>query len=326
MRRLIVAAATALIGIAPLPGSASTTIPGVVRQAPAVYRFTIGDAQVTALSDGTMPLDVHQVLKGISPAEMDALLARNFLVNPVQPSINTYLIEMGGRTVLVDTGTGDLFGAGNGGRLPDALAAAGIRPDQIDDVLITHTHPDHIGGLVKNGRIVFPKATVHVGKPDLDFFLDLRNSPENSPNRRVSEQVKAMFKPYMDAGKVRSFERNGEILPAISAELRPGHSPGSAIFRLTSRGQELVIIGDIIHVAAVQFDRPDVTFIFDKDPSIARADRELALKDFARAGTLIAAPHISFPGVGHIRIEGDSYRWVPVEYLNRDPNLPGIKF
>jgi glyoxylase-like metal-dependent hydrolase (beta-lactamase superfamily II) len=322
MRRLIVAA---LIGFAALPGSASTTIPGAVRQAPAVYRFTIGDAQVTALADGTMPLDVHQVLKGMSPAEMDALLARSFLANPVQPSINAFLIELGGRVVLVDTGAGDLFGPGNGGRLPEALAAAGIRPDQIDDVLITHTHPDHIGGLAREGRTVFSKATVHVGKPDLDFFLHQRFQP-NSPNERVSEQVNAMLKPYLDTGKVRSFEQNGEILPGISAELRPGHSPGSAIFRLTSRGQELVIIGDIIHVAAVQFDRPDVTFVFDQDPSKARADREQALKDFARLGTLIAAPHLSFPGVGHIRIEGDSYRWVPVEYTNRDPNLPGIKF
>lgn len=320
MRKLM-AMAAALSMVAALPSSATITIPNVVRQAPAVYRFTIGDAQVTALSDGTMPLDVHWALKGMSPAEMDALLASHFLANPVQSSINAFLIEMGGRTILADTGSGDLFGPGNAGILPEALAAAGIRPDRIDDVIITHTHPDHIGGLVKNGRIVFPKATIHVGKPDLDFFLD----PQNRRNP-VSENVKAMFKPYMDAGKVRGFERNGEILPGISAELRPGHSPGSAIFRLKSRGQELVIIGDIIHVAAVQLDRPDVTWVYDQDPSEARADREQALQEFARAGTLIAAPHISFPGVGHIRVEGKTYRWVPVEYANRDPNLPPPRF
>jgi glyoxylase-like metal-dependent hydrolase (beta-lactamase superfamily II) len=322
MRRMIMAAATTLALAAALPSPAAITIPGVVRQAPAIYRFTVGDAQVTALSDGTMPLDLHQVLKGISPVEMDALLARYFLTNPVQPSINVYLIEMEGRAVLVDTGTGDLFGPGNGGRLPEALAAAGIRPDQIDDVLITHAHPDHIGGLVTGGRRVFSKAVIHVGKPDLDFFL----GEGNHLNPRAAEQAKAMFKPYLDDGKIHSFERTGEILPGISAELRPGHSPGSALFRLNSRGQELVIIGDIIHVAAVQLDRPDVTFLFDWDPSKARADREQALQEFARGGTLIAAPHLSFPGVGHVRVEGNSYRWIPVEYANRDPNLPGIKF
>lgn len=324
--RLMRAVAAALAGATALPGFAAITIPGVVRQAPGVYRFTIGDARVTVMSDGTMPVDAHRMMKGATPAEIDTLLARNFLANPIQPSINAFLIEMGGRTILVDTGRGSLFGPGEAGRLPEALAIAGVRPEQVDEILITHAHPDHIGGLTDNGRIVFPKAIVHVGKPDLDFFLDGRKFPEGSPGRLASDLVGSVFKPYIDAGKVDAFERDGEILPGISAELRPGHSPGSAIFRLKSRGQELVIVGDVIHVAAVQLDRLDVDWAYDQDPAMARRDREHSLHEFARAGTLIAAPHISFPGLGYIRVEGKTYRWVPVEYGNRDPDLPAPKF
>lgn len=316
-RFILAAAATALMTIAAMPACASPTIPGVVRQAAGAYSFTIGEAKVTALSDGSMPMDVHRTLKGISPAEIDALLARSFLANPTEPSINAFLIEMNERTVLVDTGAGGLFGPGNGGRLPEALVAAGVRPDEIDDILITHTHPDHIGGLVNDGQMAFPKAKVHVGKPDLDFFL----SPRYTGNPRLAEQIKTMFKPYMDAGRVQGFERSGELLPGITVELRPGHSPGSAVFTLMSQKQQLVIIGDIIHVAVVQLYRPDVTFIFDENPSEARADRERAFRDFARAGTLIASPHMSFPGVGHIGAEGRTYRWFPIEYANRDPHV-----
>lgn len=321
MRRLALALALAMTqaAICGPSAAAAAAVPGVVHQPPAVYRFTIGDARVTALSDGTMPLDLHRMLTGISPAETDALLARSFLLNPVQPSINCFLIELGGRRILVDTGAGVLFGPGNGGRLPEALTAAGVGAEQIDDILITHVHPDHIGGLVSNGRMVFPKATVHVGKPDMDLFLDARKSG----NARASDQAAAMLGPYMAADKVRPFERDGEILPGVSAELRPGHSPGSAVFRLKSGGQELVVIGDIVHVGAVQLERPEVGFVFDWKPEMAVADRKDALSDFARDGTLVAAPHMSFPGVGHFRSDGHAYRWFPIEYANRDPDLPG---
>lgn len=301
---------------------AAPTIPGVVLQAPAVYSFTIGDAKVTALSDGTIPMDQHRMMRGIPPAELDKLLADAFVDNSVQPSINCYVIETGGRTILVDVGAGELFGPGNGGRLAEALAIAGIRPERIDDILLTHAHPDHFGGLVSKGKMVFPKAVIHAGKADLDFFLDLKKSD----NPVVSQGVIATIKPYMDQGRVRPFDRDGEILPGINAELRPGHSPGSAIFRLKSRDQELVFIGDIIHVAQIQLPRPDVTFRLDHDPAMARADREDALKQFAEKHTLFASPHISFPGVGHVVAEGRSYRWIPIEYGNRDPALPPMSF
>lgn len=319
MLRWALAAAAAAV-LLPIPQlSAAPTAPGVVLQPPAVYSFTIGEAKVTALSDGTMPMDLHRMLQGITPAEIDQLLGEAFLVNPVQPPINCYAIELGGRTILIDAGRGALFGPGNVGRLAEALRVAGIRPEAVDDILLTHLHPDHVGHLAVGGRMVFPNALVHAGKADLDLSL----MPSADP---FVPKVAALLKPYRDAGRLRPFERDGEILPGITAELRPGHSPGSAIFRLSSKGQELVIIGDIVHVAQIQLARPEATFRLDHDPAMARADREDALRRFAAEKTLIASPHINFPGVGHVVRAGRGYRWVPVEYANRDPNAPAPRF
>ncbi len=119
------------------------TNPGAVAQKPAVYRFSIGDVQVTALSDGSVPIDLPMLLRGASQAEVDALLARSFITNPMEVSINAFLLDLKGRKVLVDTGAGNLFGPGNGGRLPEALALAGVSPDQITDILLSHIHADH---------------------------------------------------------------------------------------------------------------------------------------------------------------------------------------
>jgi glyoxylase-like metal-dependent hydrolase (beta-lactamase superfamily II) len=315
------ALAVAVAAFAAPQVAAAPTIPGVVLQPPAVYSFTIGEAKVTALSDGTMPMDLHRMLQGIAPAEIDRLLGEAFLANPVQPPINCYAIQLGGRTILVDAGMGDLFGPGNGGRLAEALEIAGIRPEAVNDILLTHLHPDHVGHLAVAGRMAFPNAVVHAGKPDIDLSLATEQSADP-----FASKVAAVLKPYRDAGRLRPFDRNGEIVPGITAELRPGHSPGSAIFRLVSGGQELVIIGDIVHVAQIQLPRPEVTFRLDHDPAMARADREDALRRFAAGRTLIASPHINFPGVGHVVPAGRGYRWVPIEYGNRDPNLPAPKF
>lgn len=318
MRRALLgclAASLALSGPAVAAPTDAAAVPGVVRQAPAVHRFTIGDATVTALSDGTTPLDLHRLMRGLNGAEIDALLAQGFLSNPVESSINCYLIELGGRTILVDTGAGPLFGPGNAGRLMDALAVAGIAPGKVSDILLTHAHPDHIGGLATRGHMNFANARVHVGKADVAAAL----APSTAPRTGLAALVAAMLKPYADAGRLLPFDHDGQILPGISAQLRPGHSPGSAIFRLESRGQELVIIGDVIHVAAVQLPRPDATMAFDADESMARADRLELLREFAREASLIASPHISFPGVGRLRAEGNGYRWFPIEIGNRDP-------
>jgi len=138
------------------PSAAPVESPGLALQGAGIYRFTIDAIVVTALSDGTVPLDLHQLLIGSTAAHTDALLKRSFLSNPVEVSINEWVFKIDGRVVLVDAGTGQLFGPGYGGKLVQSLAAAAIKPEEVTDVLITHIHPDHSGGLLQSGTMVFP--------------------------------------------------------------------------------------------------------------------------------------------------------------------------
>ncbi|SEN14004.1 MBL fold metallo-hydrolase [Halomonas caseinilytica] len=291
--------------------------PGIVQQGADTYAVMVGDVRVTALSDGTVPQDLHKLLHGITNEKIDAMLARAYLANPVEVSINAFLLEMGNRLVLVDTGVGPLFGPGLGNQLIDSLRAAGVEPEQITDVLLTHVHSDHMGGLTKGGQIIFPNATVHVGKPDVDFFLDRQNAKRTDYDMRYFDQAIQSLKPYIDAGKVAPFDRTTEILPGLTASLHPGHTPGSAFYTLKSQGQTLTFIGDIIHVAAVQLPDPSVTIAYDVNPEMAASTRSKAFLAIAEEGDLVAVPHMSFPGIGHIRKAPEGYDWVPVDYGNR---------
>lgn len=296
--------------------------PGVVAQPAGVQRMRVGDAVVTALSDGTVPIDLRAVLRGIDAEQIEPMLAQAFQRNPVDTSINVFLIELGDRRVLVDVGAGELFGPGAGGRLPRALAAAGVRPDQITDILITHVHSDHSGGLTVGGRMLYPNATVHVGRPDLDFFLGTAKDSSDAEERRLAEEAKRTLAPYVAAGRVKPFDGATEIVPGVTAELQPGHTPGAAFYTLTSAGESIVFIGDTVHAAAIQLVEPAVTITFDQNQRRARAVRQQALARFAAEGTLLAAPHISFPGVGRVRRDGAGYRWIPVNYSDRGDLTP----
>lgn len=300
------------------PQNLAATSPGVVLQGPGVYRFKVGNVRVTSLSDGTVPQDLHKLLLGTTAAKTDALLAEGYLANPVEASINAFLLDMGGRLVLVDTGSGDMFGPGYGGKLIESLGAAGVRPDRITDVLITHVHTDHTGGLVHEGRRVFPNATVHLGKPDVDFFMDRANAAKSGYDAKYFDEAITALKPYADAGKIAVFDKQTEILPGLTATLHPGHTPGSAFYTLKSGGQHVIFVGDVIHVSSVQFPEPAVTIAYDVNPEGAARVRADQFPVFARGRDLIAAPHLPFPGVGHVRAAERGFAWVPADYGNRD--------
>lgn len=283
-----------------------------------IQRFRLGDLRITALSDGTVPQDLHELLLGITPKEVDNLLDRAFLKNPVEASINAFLLETSEGLVLIDAGAGEVFGPGYGGRLVDSLVVAGVEPSQIRHVLITHVHSDHSGGLVANGRPLFPNAVIHVGKPDVDFFLDARGADRlGYPDNYFSEAETAL-RPYLDQGRLKTFEDGEEILPGVTAAIHPGHTPGAAFFTVRSGSDAIVFIGDTVHVSAVQLPRPGVTIVYDVVPDQASAVRRQALDLFAQERTLVAAPHLPFPGIGHLRRDGDGYAWVPTEYVDRD--------
>lgn len=295
-------------------------LPGITQQGTGAdsYAFTIGDVRVTALSDGSVPQNLHKLLHGITKEKIDERLAHAYQNSPAEASITGFLLEVGDRIVLVDTGAGEQFGPGIGGNLLDSLDAVGFSPDDVTDVLITHAHSDHVGGLVQNGQIVFSNATVHIGKPDIDFFLDSKNAERFDYNPRFFEQAILIMTPYADAEKIDVFDETTEILPGLTASLRPGHTPGSAFYTLESQGQTLTFIGDIIHAGAVQFPDPSVTIVYDLDEEMARKVRSKAFSAFANDSNLVASPHLSFPGVGHIRKAQEGYDWVPISYGNRE--------
>lgn len=303
-------------GLLQIPQSYAQNAPHLVTQQAGGYVLQVGKARVTALNDGTVPQDAKKLLRNVSPEQIDKQLASMFQSNPVEGSINAYLIQIPNHTVLVDTGLGQ-FGAGNGGNVLADLAALGVKPTDITDILITHSHADHTGGLLYDGKPVFTNATVYVGKPDIDFFFDdaqMKNSPYG---QGYFDGARTTLKPYMDSHKVKTFTGSEQVLPGITATVHPGHTPGAAFYRLDSEGESITFIGDIVHIAAVQLPDPKVTIVYDQNQSEAEAVRIKAFAEFAKQGELLAGPHIAFPGIGYLHSNGNGYDWIPVNYVNR---------
>ncbi len=314
-RLTTLAAAIAVGGTALLvaPAPASAAAPQVRTQAPGFYRAMLGDFEITALSDGTIDLDVAKLLAEPG-AKTDAALAKAFLKGPVETSVNAFLVNTGTKLVLIDAGAGTLFGP-TVGKLVASLQAAGYKPEQVDDIFITHMHPDHVGGLSANGQRVFPNATLHADKRDSDFWLSQANL-DKAPDgmKGFFQGATASVKPYVAAGKYQPFEADGEPVPGIRTLASVGHTAGHTSYLVESQGQQLLVIGDLIHVAAVQFADPGVTISFDGDAKAAAASRDKLFKLAARDGALVGAAHLQFPGLGHLRAAGKSWQWVPSNY------------
>jgi len=293
---------------------AQAAAPQVKTQAPGYYRVMLGDFEVTALCDGTVELPVDTLLTRTTKAHVDNVLKRNFLKVPVDTSVNGYLINTGSKLVLVDTGAAKLFGP-TLGNLLDSLKAAGYQPEQVDEIYITHMHADHVGGLVAGDKMAFPNAVVRADQHDADFWLSAANL-EKAP-----AEMKDFFKgaqmslnPYVSAGKFKPFDGNTDLVPGVKAIAAHGHTPGHTIYMVESQGQKLVLWGDLMHVAAVQFLEPAVTIEFDSDSKAAAVQRQRAFAEAAKNGYLVGAAHLSFPGLGHLRAEGKGYAFVPVNY------------
>jgi glyoxylase-like metal-dependent hydrolase (beta-lactamase superfamily II) len=283
-------------------------------QAPGYYRWMLGEFEVTALSDGTFQMDPAKVLTNIAPKELDAGLARSFLENPIETSVNGFLVNTGSKLVLVDTGDGALFGP-TLGKLVSNLKASGYQPEQVDEIYITHMHGDHVGGLVADGKIVFPNAIVRAARQEADFWLSKAHLDAAPQDRKDGYQnAMSMLNPYVSAGKFKPFNGATELQPGIRAVATPGHTAGHTVYVLESKGQKLVLWGDLMHVAAVQFPDPAVTMSFDADSAKAAAQRKKVFADAAERGDWVAGAHLSFPGIGHLRAEGSGYTFVPVNY------------
>jgi len=310
VRSGIAAAAGSLLLIA----GADAGAPMVKSAAPGFYRLLLGDFEVTALSDGTIELPVDKLLTHTTPAKVDKALARSYLKGPVETSVNGYLVNTGAKLVLVDAGAGKLLGP-TVGKLVDNLKAAGYQPEQVDEIYITHMHPDHIGGLMDGDKLVFPNAVVRADRRDADYWLSPANMDKAPADMKdLFKGAMASLNPYIAAGKFKPFDGDTALVPGVSAKAARGHTAGHSVFVVESKGQKLVLWGDLMHVAAVQFAEPSVTIQFDTDPKAAAVQRKKAFADAARQGHWVAAAHLSFPGLGHIRTDGKAYAFVPANY------------
>src|SRR5712672_2447892 len=280
------------------------------------YRLKIGKIDVTSLSDGTGGFFILDRLAKPKRAAAEKLMAKSWVKQPVDASVNAFLIKLSGHIILVDAGSGDLLGP-KLAKLPESLRAAGGKPEDVTDILVTHIHPDHTGGLMIGGKMVFPNATVHVNKRELDFWTEKatgENYPE--PTKGFYRQVEATVGPYVAAGHVKTFEGATELLPGIRTLPAYGHTPGHTYYVLEDEGEKLVFMGDTIHAPDAQFDDPEITIAFDVDQKQAAAARKKAFADAARNGYFVALDHVYFPGIGRLREEGVGYRWFPMPYVN----------
>jgi len=294
-------------------------------QVPGFYRLKVGDLEVTALYDGTGIFDPHW-LNGTT-ATMDGVV-KGLHEDPHMLDVvdSGFLVNTGKHLILVDAGAGTWWGGAALGRLVGSLRSAGYTPEEVDLVLVTHLHSDHVGGLTtQDGKRVFPNADVYLAKAESDFWL----SPEIAAKAPKDAQpffqsAQAIAAPYIKAGKWHTFSGPEPIVDGMQIVPLHGHTPGHTGYEFSSKGQKILFWGDIIHAQRVQLQHPEVTAIFDIDPTAAAATRNQLLSELAREDVLIAAPHTSFfPALGRLRKDGSGYSWVPVVFTDRwDENAP----
>ena len=287
--------------------AAQAGAPMIKTQAPGVFRMMLGDFEITAISDGTLDLPVDKLLKENQPGQVAKALQHHHLHLPLETSVNAYLINTGAKLVMVDVGAASVFGPTLGRALAN-LKAAGYQPEQVDEIYITHRHGDHIGGLLVDGKVVFPNAVVRLDKRDADY-LGATPAAGKGP-----DGVQLAAKPYLDGGRVKPFDGATELLPGLRAQPAYGHTPGHTIYVAESKGQKMVFGGDSMHVASVQFPDPTVTISFDSDSSKAMPERQKLYAEAAAGGYYLAFTHVNFPGIGRVKAEGKGYSWQPVNY------------
>ena len=291
--------------------------PLVKKSGPGFYRMMLGDFEVTALSDGTVELPVNKLLTRINEADVDKALAAQGLKSPLETSVNAFLVNTGDKLVLIDTGAAKLFGPTLGNML-DNLKASGYTPDQVDEIYVTHMHADHVGGLMSGGQRAFPNATVRADKGDADFWLS-KEQMEKAPAamKGFFQGAQASLGAYVDAGKFTAYAGNSNLANGIRSIVTRGHTPGHSVFVVESKGQKMVVLGDMMHVAAVQFAQPNVAIQFDTDSNTAASQRTSLYEQGAKEGFIFAVAHVSFPGLGRVMANGaggSGYVWLPVNY------------
>jgi len=266
----------------------------------------VGEFFVTAVSDGVLYSN-HDVILGIDKDDSARLTGVPY-GQPLPLDVNSFLIRHRGNFILSDAGTGQGLQPvqKNLGKLPDNLRAIGVDPSAIDIVALTHLHSDHSMGLLDEaGSKVFPNAELMLHEVEAAFWLDRALQPGDSERIVTnSKKQRALTAPYRD--RIRRI-KDGEVLPGITAMLRPGHTPGHTNWLIQSGSERLLIWGDIVHLAAVQLARPEARLIYDVDTDLAARTRAEVLDWAAREKLVVAGAHLGFPGFGRVTRSGDRF-------------------
>ncbi len=279
----------------------------------AARRYQIGAATVHVLSDGFIPVG-PEMLNGVTPDEFATLLqAAHLAPESHRSAVNAFLIDIGDRRILVDAGTGEIFGP-TLGQLPSVMQALGIDPASIDTLVFTHLHGDHIGGTVSPAGNPFANAALHVASADVDFWT----------SEEIQAQAPEAFQSAFDLARaalggfgerVETFDAVATtIAPGLTTVPLPGHTVGHTGLMLESDGALLLIAADLLHVPAVQLPMPGVTIGFDTDQDMARATRLQTMDMVAADGIMMGGSHIALPGLGHLETSGEGYRWTPARH------------
>lgn len=273
-------------------------------QAPAINRKQVGDKLITMLSDGYLDVS-FELLSGIDGSRAEALLERRGAPALPRININVYVVQTPELTILIDSGAGGFNGWG--GRLQVALAAAGIDPLQIDTILITHAHPDHVGGLA--GPLQTPVfrnvEQLYVHEKELAFWRNdtiMSGAPGNF--RPAFEIARNAFGAYNE--QLIPFTQES-ILPGIMAVPLFGHTPGHTGYLIGEGKDALLIWGDIVHFPHIQVSQPEVTIAFDSDAVEAAKVRKQVLERAETDGLSISGMHFNLPTTGKIRRDGSAY-------------------
>ena len=307
-------AGSALAGAAlAMPAGAAAPFAG--SQGPGVYRFKLGDLQLTALFDGIwyLPID-DKFVRNASGAEVNQALAAAFLPPSVLPiSFTALLVNTGRKLILIDAGTAGQV-ADTAGSMLENLKVAEIDPKAIDTILISHFHPDHIDGLKnKDGEKVFPNAEILVPEPEWAFWMnDANMGPAQGAVKRYFLNARRIFKDI--AGEVRRFAPDAEVAPGIVAVPAFGHTPGHTAFAIHSGNQSMLAMSDTVRNPYLFARYPDWQPTFDMDGPQAVSARRQMLDRVVSDRMLVQAYHFPFPACGHMVRTATGYELVPVEW------------
>ena len=299
-------------GCAALARPAAAAAPLAQAQGPGVYRYKLGTLELTALYDGTwyFPID-DKFVRNAAGVQVERALAQAFLPPHVLPiSITALLVNTGSKLILIDTGSAGQI-TDTAGFMNANLSIAGIRPEQIDTILISHFHPDHIDGIrTKDGDKVFPNAEILVPEPEWTYWMDDGNmSRATGSVHRYFLNARRIFKDIADG--VRRFTPGAEVAPGIVSLPAYGHTPGHTAFAIHSGNRSMLAMSDTVRNPYLFLRHPDWQPIFDMDGPLAVKTRRRMLDRAAADRMPVEAYHFPFPACGHISKAGAGYELTP---------------